>query len=1085
MTPSSPQVRTPKTEFGEEYAAALSAWGAVLAAGSGPIVAISRKAPRLLELGVREGLIPDAILHRVTSERGMGLMQLSTLTEPLKICDDIVIVGSTFCRISSVARELCGAERVVGLPFAVSSTAVAENMKIVRDSAPVTLANDICSSFVLSEVAAFGFLDKPYDIEHPIVAIDLDAHVEPHDVEDALEAFADANSLNLYATPRHLTDAKGHREQHFAWTLLFGATSSGARSGHIRKIRCYMDQTQSRLLLVPIQTGVGTLSEFQTQADGLPDLLLQCWQEIPRTSPQQDSDLAQTSRKRSIIAWASFLLELEGLHSVLGRLRVALLDRDLVSRRGGFYFDAYDLQLLTGVGSVESIKARLESFVNSTKFGQPRATVARKLRSLHPVIPEIYTQTYQAVLTDMLEGAACVAEVLKAIFKAQHLEVELKTRESEPQNPRRLEFGVPFSYLADEVEKALGSGDERELHEALDALIDSGIIVPRYLSQEIDGEEVWFRSFRAGEALANVRSHVARECFKALSGVFGKSELRELLTEKFLVLVCDVDGLFQSPSLASSPEIQRAFHLYGARPQVVAGGRAEWFVDWAQRRRVLRKSGHHEDPLYSLDPRSNDYFRDDENPLSHPMRHEVAALARWTKAAHDADGLGNDFLIAITTVESTWAYRRALEAEITGWTHHVTWGIAPALHALDDCQTNGNTATKQRAKTALENLANWIAQARVKHQLRTEVSGLLERADKKWSVDSYEENASTWRNIVRPKLENRRARACSPPNVIEETLVPTLNVLGRLTSLLRNIFSQFCAMPDERAIPVNESASELTAALNALPSQLRDSFAGAIEVVEKVGASTNLTAALPPLHKAVGLIADAADWVLMLHPDMTDEPLDPLRPGLFVLLWDVRGSTTNETRAELTRKVMEVNRSVGNSFKRRLVQFDMDSTDDGNAAVCQDFDTAMAVAEVVAAGYAPFTVKMGCDTNADGMLCRSRVSRRLSGRAYEYAARMMSFYSEIKAIPTSWLGEKGENTGLVTIPAEPEKKSYLLISEPAYRAAEEQPKSEELLRPLAPLTGWYRPRVHGAYKRRVWIRKFDPHATAIQLNLIE
>ena len=1013
----------------------------------------------------------------------MGLMQLGTLREPLKVCDDIVIVGSTFLRISSVAQEICGVDRVIGLPFAVSSQAVSENLKIAHAAAPVTLANDVCSSFVLSEVAAFGFLDKPYDIEHPILAIDLDAHVRPHDVEAALEAFAGANGLSFYATPRHLTDAKGVRERHFAWTLLLGASSSGARSGHIGKIRCYMDQTQSRLHLVPIHTGVGTLSEFQALADGLPEPLLQCWQEIPGASPQQNGDLAQTSRKRSIIAWASFLLELEGLHSVLGHLRVALLDRDFVSRGGSFYFDAYDLQLLTGAGTVESIKARLEAFVNSTKFVPPRARAASKVRVLHPVIPQSYAKAYQTVLTDLLDGTVCVVEVLKAIFKAQRLEIELKTRESEPQNPRRLEFGVPFSYLAGEVEKALGLGDERELHEALDALIDSGVIVPRYLSQEIDGEEVWFRSFRAGEALANVRSHVARECFKALSGVFGKSELRELLTEKFLVLVCDLDGLFQSPSLASSPEILRAFHLYGARPQVIAGGRAEWFVDWAQRRRVLRKNKHQGDPLYSLDPRSNDYFREDENPLTHAMRHEVAALARWTKAAHDADGLGNDFLIAITTVESTWAYRRALEAEITGWTHHDTWGISPALHALDDCLSNGDAGTKQRAEITLKNVANWIAQARVKHRLRDAVSGLIERADRKWP-ESYEETASTWRNIVRPKLENRRARPCSPPNVVEETLVPTLNVLGTVTSLLRNVFSQFCAVPDPRAIPVKESVPKLVEALVGLPSQLRDSFAGAIEVVEKVGAATDLATALPPLHKAVGIIADAADWVLMLHPDMTDEPLDPLRPGLFVLLWDVRGSTSNETRAEITRRVMEVNRSVGNSFTRRLVQFDMESTDDGNAAVCQDFETAMTVAEVVAAGFAPFTVKMGCDTNADGMLCRSRITRRLSGRAYEYSARMMGFYSEIKMTPAAWLGEEGESAGSAANPAEPDKQSYLLVSEPAYRVAEEQAKSEDLLRPLVQLAGWYRPRVYGAYKRRVWVRKFDPHTTAIQLTLI-
>jgi hypothetical protein len=225
--------------------------------------------------------------------------------------------------------------------------------------------------------------------------------------------------------------------------------------------------------------------------------------------------------------------------------------------------------------------------------------------------------------------------------------------------------------------------------------------------------------------------------------------------------------------------------------------------------------------------------------------------------------------------------------------------------------------------------------------------------------------------------------------------------------------------------------------------------------------------------------------VLSLYPDLSDEPIDALRTGLFVLLWDVRGSTNNETREELTRRILEVNRSVQNSFRRRLIHFDEESTDDGNAAVCQDFETAMSVAKAVAAGFAPFVVKMGCDTNADGALCRGRSTKRLSGRAFEYAARMMTFFAEIKGSSQSWVPDLDPGTRRPDVnPTEPQAISYLLVSEKAYRLALDG-EHAVLAQLLAKLRGAYRPRVYGAFRQDVYLRSFDPSSAAVQLPLID
>jgi len=1071
-----------KTAFASDYADALHVWGKRLASGDGLIVAISRKAPRILELGVREGLIPDSVLDRVTSERGLRAMLGNPVGEPLKVYDDIVIVGSTFKRIGKIAGELCGDEHVVGLPFARSTSADANNLQIVGDAAPITLSNDVCSSFVLSEIAAFGFLDKPYDVEHPILYVDLDHLASPDKIERSLQSWTSKNACQMYATPRQLTDANGELITHLAWTILEADPQS---PGHIRKLRCYLDVGRWRLALVPIQTRVGTVQDFEAAVERSPKALVECWNAIEFGIGDTESPLAHTNRSRSEVAWASYLLDLDALGAVLSRLRLHLVEDHIVPNANSFYFDLFDIQLLTGVGVGDTIKARLEAFVNSIKFASRPTIPASESWKLAPVIPDKYRDDYETTLAELLHGVVDITEALEAVFKAQHVAVELQSRMDEPGNPQRLEFGVPFSYLLATVKKALVNVDLTSFHKALDTLIDSGVIVPRFLPQDVNGVEVWCRTFRVGEALPTVRGHVTKQCFKALSGVYGNTDLREVLTEKFLVLVCEFEGLFRTSSLATARDIRRDFHLYGARPAVIAGARSEWLMDFAIRRRILQRVERDGEPFYSLDPRAQRYFRDDENPLSNEARHRLAALARWTRAANDAAGLGVDFLTAITTVESPWAYRKALEAEIMGWLHHEVWGIEAALHALDDLATKADSKTKDHAGRTLSQLANWVAQARVKHRLRKSIPGFVERADTIWPRESYDEISTTWRNIVRPKYETLSERDSQPSNVVNDTLLPTLQVLNRLTSLLRNILSEFAGIKDERSIPTKTSVTELQVAIDDLKPHIKDNFKEARDALDAVSSAKNLNEAIAAMRKPACVIADAAECVLALYPDFTDEAMIPLRPGLYILLWDIRGSTSGEDRDKLTRRIEAVNQSIHNSFHRRLLHFDPEATTDENAAVCYDFETAIAVARAVINGFSPILVRIGCDSNADGALSHGQSSKRLGGRAFEYTARTMQLFSEIGKFPDRWILDKGRRDNqAMTRPTEPPETSYLLLSEQAYRSAADGPHAR-FLRYFTEMPGSYRARVHGAYPRRIYLWSFDPKSAGVQLPLID
>ena len=1070
-----------KTAFVHQHAEPLKGWGQSLAERSGPVIAISRKAPRLLELGVREGVLPRSLLLRVTTERGLAVdaSQLSAAESPT-VCDDIIIVGSTFHRVAEVTGETYGDKRVVGLPFALSRQAKKDNLKTVKEPA-ILLDEENCTSFVNGEISAFGLLDKPYDIEHPILYLDLTDEATASAIARSLKSAALLMGGQFYATPRRLTRLDTGIDERQAWTILFPEVNATQASQFFAKIRCYYDRENQRLLVVPIAPRTGTLQELHEAVSAILGAPSECWAQVRSRIPadRASSNALKLVRQRSLVAWSNYLIELADLGASISDLREILASDGMVEDGAKFDLDNFDVQLLTGPCLSHQITTQLCAYVNVDAFRRCVPRSFQRLVKLRPDIPSEYEKSYQQALQDLLEGCEATRDILDSAFKAQHVGIELESRNASPPDPDRLEFGVPFSYLCQLIQDKPGRADIVEVHMALDTMIDWGVIVPRYLSQNVEDQQVWFRSFRIGERQAEVRAHVVRECLQALSSVLDRSDLTEVLTEKFLVLACDHIRIFNDPGLASEPGITRGFHLYGARPQVRAGAQVYWLVEWAQRRRLLARKKVGQEWFYQLDERAAPYFKENERSLSPRIRNDVGQLANWIKEAIGNNELGSDFLVTITTVESPWAYSEALRAELTGWVHHAATGYSAALNALDDLARENTPQVLARTDYTLGEVANWHAQAQKKYLLRSRLDHYMKVADVSWPANTYQPNAMFWRNLLRPMLEQRRMRAPRPINVVETTLQPALSVVGRLMSLLRNIVSKFTGIHADKAIPIADATKALIEAINNLPIHMRDPFLEAVKGTEEVAKALDFASATGAVREPVEVIAGAVDWAVNLYADFSDEALDTLEPGYYVLFWDVRGSSTgNPTREPLTRRIMEVNQALHRAFGKRLTEFDQHSTDDGVVAICKGFENAIAIAQFVVNGLAPeYTAKMGCDANVDGSLHRGRSSRRLSGRAFEYAARMMGFFGEIGKDPNVWIPDNVKiDEGDGHAPKEPATgTSYLVLSEQAFRLAQEE-VSDEKLNAFNELLGRYRPRVYGAIRRRVFFCELPPPA---------
>ena len=270
-----------KTAFAWQYGSKLEKLGHLLAETSGPVVAISRKGPRLLELAARENLIPKAILERVTSERALALdLSSATGLGSLVVFDDICIFGSTFRRIADVATEVFGESRVRGALFAVGSQAREENIRLATHRVFGLPADHFCQ-FINSEIAAFNALDKPYDIDHPILYVDLLNEVTTAALEKVFLTAASASGG--YPTFHRFARADHGIEERAAWTLL--AAEKGNRTGKrrtvsLRKVRCYYNRARQRLAIVPIAPEQDTLEGLELRVASLPSIVQEPWRDF-------------------------------------------------------------------------------------------------------------------------------------------------------------------------------------------------------------------------------------------------------------------------------------------------------------------------------------------------------------------------------------------------------------------------------------------------------------------------------------------------------------------------------------------------------------------------------------------------------------------------------------------------------------------------------------------------------------------------------------------------------------------------------------------------------------------------------------
>lgn len=1029
--------------FSSRYGEMLAAWGDDLLKLDRPVVALTRKGPRLLELAAREGLIPTSLMSRLTTERALVLGVLSAEDRGVVMTDDAVTFGSTFARFSDIARQRYGKEKVYGYPFALNEAIHPDYRDYVHRS-KLTLEKDAPVSFVNSEIGAFAMLAKPYDLDHPVLYTTL----RPLGWAE-LEADLFAAALNLgaevYATPRRVTAASGAMQIRRAWTVLFPGGADDAAAAQFRKVRCYFDPELRRLALVPIAPSTASLLELDRRLLGGSTHLAAAWTLVRDARREPRSDDERVCQQQALVTWANYLLELASLSPHLDTLLRALVASGLSSSVTPA-LSTDDVRLLVGIDHASAVTSRLERFLAEN----PRATTDNVRGATTPLvrIPERHRASYETHLRSLVRRASSTEDVLEACFWAQHVGIEVRSRRASPKSLQRLEFGVHVRYLEMLVADRFGRCATVSFHRALDSLIDAGTAVPRFLLDPGSEEPVWFRSFRAGEGLQSLGSLVLHG-FRSLQREMRVDAVPAVVLEKHLVYLIQQRNSLHDEALDTAPPTARHWGLYGGRAMIHTGVKPKPLLQWGEDKLLLTRP---KDTKKSRQYLEHAGAREQlpEMRLSEQTLHRFDSIARWTADAAATPELSSNFITAAASVETPWAYQQALRAEIAGWSDDLQVVLTSIRERLGQRRILVSPSLLKR----VADTANWLAQAEIKHQLFDNWPRLLDAADAHWNNDGGD-TASTWRRLIRPVA----MQTASEPAPLIPSMQELILVAARFTSLLRNALDELRNNASSKTRTLIDARSDLETAVASCSTLLRDQLTPGIAPLMTADLGRSTDTMWHVIHAGTAL-TDAADE--LVADDWIDRhAMETVHDLRFVSLWDIIGSTVTEDEEDENRRRNLLRRVCALALPRRIHGLDPISTNDGHLAVCRTAeDLAWFMQLVVDAHRGYYPVRFGVATVNEAPLHRVVDTGRFSGPTIYRAARQLDLFKELKKDASRWLRAEP--------PREP-AGSYAILSQ---QAADEL--STTALGPsIKEFEGRYRLRTGTSPDSRIWWASLD------------
>lgn len=485
----------------EELDKIIKQWFDNLCSRDGLCVAILRKAPRLIEWCSGKFYKSGSKKIDFVSEIAMPFLDFRTISN-CTLIDEAIYHGTTFTKIYEMIKASSPEIKVRALPLFVSESALDHNshLRDILDPSVSKIEDSYISFFIDTIVKRFHERIKPYDMEFPLLYLNLDHIVSKKEVEEAL------NTLRYLESNKHGFDipkcnyctetySREKSEAYSTFTYIFEYKFNDylpkSKKPDFAKLR--INFKGNRVLIAVMSPYIIPESNLRQQDSIFTGDFAEIWNSIYEAAyafPISNAELSY-QREKSLTVMANYLLSYNNFLS----LRDNILEAFNVSDSS---LSAVDIKYLTGNNLGMFVYDRL------TRMTHPMSDFT--LNALSEGIDKMYIPyTYRNEYIHSTGSSNLLASTLEQKisnqFSAMHWDVEVNSRENTSGDYYgRLRFGESYDSLAERYKFEILKRDSLrvELHKNIDSRVDAGSVVPNYVLMN-DVNPYWMRLFRSGE----------------------------------------------------------------------------------------------------------------------------------------------------------------------------------------------------------------------------------------------------------------------------------------------------------------------------------------------------------------------------------------------------------------------------------------------------------------------------------------------------------------------------------------------------------------------------------------------------------
>lgn len=525
----------------------LESWYGKLMAQDAIIIAIARKAPRLLSYCKLK--FPDLYnpTLKVISDIAIPFVNWREIDKRCVVIDEAIYHGTTFEKVLDVLTKVINDENteVKGMPLVITQDAL--NAPKILESLVEgwnLIDSDKCNFFIDTIISKFFDLGKPYDIEYPLFYLSLPKNKYSKEeldesIETVLKLMAADDEEKFRKKPIFFKNMNYRREDGQTFSAFTYCTDyiydeyQEAIKPDFSKLRIF--HTDDSICIASMAPHTINIKNLETSNNMFVGKMGEVWNLILNTAKdingKEDKNVEHQTQK-SLVIFANYLLSAN--HFIrfkrkLERLFAAVLGYDV-----DFYLKTEDIQLLAGKENAEYVRDLLMAL----KSFEDIYTPFKESNTIDSLIPLMYKKDFLMQLTlDNMFDKKAVGSIISNVFSDLHWMVGVKSRRQPRSAYDRLEFGESLSSIGELCTGLLPEqSTARNIHKNIDMRIDRGSMVPDYVCVNDAFNTYWKRMFRSGENEDLTRDQHFRICINILSLYLSKINSTSISSDELKLL---------------------------------------------------------------------------------------------------------------------------------------------------------------------------------------------------------------------------------------------------------------------------------------------------------------------------------------------------------------------------------------------------------------------------------------------------------------------------------------------------------------------------------------------------------------------